>query len=310
MKTSDRIKLYLYQHKENKRYKKFKSCTLPYPFFDEKRLTFEWVTYIKKQYDINRSLLYAIENLARTGVIYHYKQQKIKHCHSFDEVIEALYKYPESFIIPDEFLSEYSNQELLFLKQVQSYLHLIGLRDYTESKKMQDINNRFDYIYDLKHKTIKDKLFMMTYHKKCRKQEYKDNLKRYTNTKVLEYLSYNAINVSEKRVAKSILNGEKDYAIKVKYSFSEPSKNKKSLIICNGTFIGVVENQSEEVIKFKDLKEERVNFKLLGFKSFKEYKNNLKQEFKEESIMYNEKFTEESEIYYIKLKTIETFTNF
>ena len=44
MKTSDRIKLYLYQHKENKRYKKFKSCTLPYPFFDEKRLTFEWVT--------------------------------------------------------------------------------------------------------------------------------------------------------------------------------------------------------------------------------------------------------------------------
>lgn len=310
MKTSDRIKLYLYQHKENKRYKKFKSCTLPYPFFDEKRLTFEWVTYIKKQYDINRSLLYAIEGLARTGVIYHYKQQKIKHCHSFDEVIEALYKYPESFAIPDEFLSEYSNQELLFLKQVQSYLHLIGLRDYTESKKMQDINNRFDYIYDKKHKTIKDKLFMMTYHTKCRKQEYKDNLKRYTNTKVLEYLSYSGINVSEKRVAKSILNGEKDYAIKVKYSFSEPSKNKKSLIICNGTFIGVVENQSEEVIKFKDLKEEMVNFKLLGFKSFKEYKNNLKQEFKEESKMYNEKFTEESEIYYIKLKTIETFTNF
>lgn len=310
MKTSDRIKLYLYQHKENKRYKKFKSCTLPYPFFDEKRLTFEWVTYIKKQYGINRSLLYAIENLARTGVIYHYIQQKIKHCHSFDEVIVSLYKYPESFTIPDEFLSEYSNQELLFLKQVQSYLHLIGLRDYTESKEMQDINNRFDYIYDKKHKTIKDKLFMMTYHKKYRKQEYKDNLKRYTNTKVLEYLSYNAINVSEKRVAKSILNGEKDYAIKVKYSFSEPSKNKKSLIICNGTFIGVVENQSEEVIKFKDLKEEMVNFKLLGFKSFKEYKNNLKQEFKEESIMYNEKFTEESEIYYIKLKTIETFTNF
>ena len=310
MKTSDRIKLYLYQHKENKRYKKFKSCTLPYPFFDEKRLTFEWVTYIKKQYCINRSLLYAIEGLARTGVIYHYKQQKIKHCHSFDEVIVSLYKYPESFTIPDEFLSEYSNQELLFLKQVQSYLHLIGLRDYTESKKMQDINNRFDYIYDKKHKTIKDKLFMMTYHKKCRKQEYKDTLKRYTNTKVLEYLSYSAINVSEKRVAKSILNGEKDYAIKVKYSFSEPSKNKKSLIICNGTFIGVVENQSEEVIKFKDLKEEMVNFKLLGFKSFKEYKNNLKQEFKEEGIMYNEKFTEESEIYYIKLKTIETFTNF
>lgn len=227
MKTSDRIKLYLYQHKENKRYKKFKSCTLPYPFFDEKRLTFEWVTYIKKQYGINRSLLYAIEGLARTGVIYHYKQQKIKHCHSFDEVIVSLYKYPESFTIPDEFLSEYSNQELLFLKQVQSYLHLIGLRDYTESKEMQDINNRFDYIYDKKHKTIKDKLFMMTYHKKCRKQEYKDNLKRYTNTKVLEYLSYSAINVSEKRVAKSILNGEKDYAIKVKYSFSEPSKNKK-----------------------------------------------------------------------------------
>ena len=60
MKTSDRMKLYLYQHKENKRYKKFKSCTLPYPFFDEKRLTFEWVTYIKKQYCKNNNINYKI----------------------------------------------------------------------------------------------------------------------------------------------------------------------------------------------------------------------------------------------------------
>lgn len=306
MKISDKIKLYIYQHKENKRYKKFKNCTLPYPFFDEKRLTFEWVTHSKKQYHIERSLLYAIEGLARTGVIYHYKQQNIKHCHSFDEVIKALYDYPESFTIPDEFLSEYSNQELLFLNQVKSYLHLIDLKDYTESKEMENINKKFDYIYDKKHKTIKDKLFMMSYHKKCKKQEYKDNIKRYTNKKASEYLSYNKINVSNETIAKSILNGEKDYLVKAKYSFSEPSKNKKCLIICNETFFGVVEIQSEVVIKFKDLKEEMINYKLLDFKSFKEYKNNLKQEFKEESKIYNEKFTDESEIYYIKLNVIDT----
>ena len=34
-----------YTWKANRRYKKFRNCGLPYPFWDKKRDTFEWVYY-------------------------------------------------------------------------------------------------------------------------------------------------------------------------------------------------------------------------------------------------------------------------
>lgn len=321
MHLSSKIKLYFYKFKENKRYKKFKDCYLPYPFFDNKRDTFEWVKYMNKHYIVEPNLLYAIGDIARVGVTYHYKinvselvkdkefkfSPTIKHCHSFDEVIYALYDYPESFIIPDEFLYEYSNQELGYLKQTRSYLHLIGLKDIKCSNEINKLDMEFDHIYAKKHKNIKDKLFLKNYDKKLKKLKYENNLKRYSNTKALEYQSYCLMNVDKKEIAKAIINGEKDYIININYSFSKPTENVRFLISYAGEFLGIVEACKEKIMKFKDLKEEMVNYRLAGFKSFQDYKNDMKKIFVKDAKVYNEEFTDESLIEYVKLKVIKNF---
>lgn len=307
MHLSSKIKLYFYKLKENKRYKKIKDCYLPYPYFDEKRDTFEWVKYFKTQYVVEQSLLYAIGDIARVGVIYHYNVHKLEHCHSFDEVIHALYDYPESFTIPDEFLDEYSKQELLFLKYVKNYLLLIDLKDFRQSEETCKLDSEFDHIYSKKHKSIKDKIFLKNYQKKWRRIKYENNLKRYSNSKALEYQSYCLMNVDKKEIAKAIINGEKDYLININYSFSELTKNKKYLVSYDDEFLGIVQTYSEEIIKFKDLKEEMVNYKLTCFKSFQDYKNDMKEKFEKDAKVYNEEFTDESLIGYVKLKVIKNF---
>lgn len=321
MHLSSKIKLYFYKFKENKRYKKFKDCYLPYLFFDNKRNTFEWVKYMNKHYIVEPNLLYAIGDIARVGVTYHYKinvselvkdkefkfSPMIKHCHSFDEVIYALYDYPESFIIPDEFLYEYSNQELGYLKQTRSYLHLIGLKDIKCSNEINKLDMEFDRIYAKKYKNIKDKLFLKNYDRKLKKLKYEDNLKRYSNSKVLEYQSYCFMNIDKKEIANAIMSGEKNYLININYSFSELTKNKRYLVSYDGEFLGIVQTYSEEIIKFKDLKEEMVNYKLTCFKSFQDYKDDMKEKFKKDAKIYNEDFTDESLINYAKLKIIEKF---
>ena len=60
-------------------------------------------------------------------------------------------------------------------------------------------------------------------------------------------------------------------------------------------------------MKPKDLKEEMVNYKLTCFKSFQDYKNDMKEKFKKDAKIYNEDFTDESLINYAKLKIIEKF---
>lgn len=304
---SSKIKLYFYKLKENKRYKKFKDCYLPYPYFDEKRDTFEWVKYFKTQYVVEPSLLYAIGDIARVGVIYHYNVHKLEHCHCFDEVIHALYDYPESFTIPDEFLDEYSKQELLFLKYVKNYLLLIDLKDFRQSEETCKLDSEFDHIYSKKHKSIKDKIFLKSYQKKWRRIKYENNLKRYSNSKALEYQSYCLMNVDKKEIAKAIINGEKDYIININYSFSKPTENVRFLISYAGEFLGIVEACKEKIMKFKDLKEEMVNYRLAGFKSFHDYKKDMKKNFVKDAKVYNEEFTDESLIEYVKLKVIKNF---
>ncbi len=122
MKIINKIKTFGYRLRDNKRYKKFKNCSIPYPFYDDKRNTFEWVAYYKdiKQYDIRGSLVDAIGVSTSSGIIYHYRAKffgretpdqepnyhfGVSHCRNFDEVVKELYDYPETFEIPDEFLN-------------------------------------------------------------------------------------------------------------------------------------------------------------------------------------------------------------
>ena len=63
--------------------------------------------------------------------------------------------------------------------------------------------------------------------------------------------------------------------------FSSSKLNEKWLIIADNTYLGIVEVIKEDIIKFKDLKENMVNYNLANFKSFKDYKRELYKNFKE-----------------------------
>ena len=150
---------------KSKNLKKYKNCSIPYPFYDKKKNIIEWVMYNSniKQFNINNSLSNSLEEIIKCGLIYHYKakilgrensKQELKyrlminHCHTFDEIIKKLYDYPETFEIPNEFLEEYSKQELEYLKQIKNYLLLIGLKDLRGSKEKELLKGNSVYHYD------------------------------------------------------------------------------------------------------------------------------------------------------------------
>lgn len=323
MNIFTKINTFYYRLKDKKRYKKFKNCTIPYPFYDKKRNTFEWVNYYKdiNEYDVRTSLLESLGTVSNSGLIYHFKaklfgrekpEQELKyrlmvsHCHNFDEVVNKLYDYPETFEIPDEFLDEYSKQELIYLKQVKNYLLLIGLKDYRSSKEKELLDNTWDLIDKKKHKSLKDKLFLLTYQKRWDKIDEKEKFQRYENSKALEYSSYHQMWFKNDKIANAIITGKKNYRIYIQHSFSSSRLNEKYFIInSNYDYIGIVQIVSEEIIKFNELKESMVDYKLAGFKNFKDYKNNLLKEFKEECKLLSEDFTEDSLIKYVNLKVIK-----
>ncbi len=114
--------------------------------------------------------------------------------------------------------------------------------------------------------------------------------------------------VNNDKIADALINGKKNYRIYVHHSFSSSRLNEKYLVINNNyDYIGIVEIISEEVIKFKDLQEKMVDYKLAGFTDFKAYKNNLLKKFQEESKIWEEDFTEDSLIEYVKLKVVKKF---
>ena len=319
-----KFKNYIYEQKENIRYIKVKSCNLPYPFWNKKRQTFEWVRYSKdyKCYCVEPSLVYSIGEVARTGVTYHYKAKlygrefptqtikhrlMVNHCHSFEEVVKALYDYPETFSVPNEFLDEYSKQELDYLKKAKKYLQLIELKDIKPSKERELLDEKWNNVYTKKRKSIKDLLFLFNYQKRWRKIIFNEDLKRYSNEFVQKYDFCRFMDLDNEKIANAIMDGEKNYKIDVKYSFSQSFKNQKYLVSYDNNYLGIVEIVDEKVIKFKDLSEDMVNYKLTGFKSFKEYKNSMKKDFIEDGKIYNEEFTDESLICYETIKVIERF---
>ena len=311
-----------------KRYKKFKNCSLPYPFWDKKRDTFEWVyfdEYRQAGYDIQISLYEALGNVSSSGVTYHYEalmygrkdpeekeakyQMMESHCHSFDEVVRRVYRYPETFHIPDDYLDEYSKQELSFLKKMQSYLKAIGLLDEKESSEITALNEKWKEIDDKKRKSIKDYFFLLGYSKRWEKLREKENLKRYTNEKASLYSSYYPLYTEKKGIAEAYLNGQKDYILKRKYSFDKKTQvgDRYMVVNANNEYCGTLEVISEEFIPFKELKDEMVDYKFAGYKTFLEYQKHLYQDYLESAKMFQEEFTEESLLTYLKVKVLEKF---
>lgn len=142
-----------------KRYDKFKQNNLPTPFWDDERQTFEYVYYdpniilspkhdsINNKIMVRSSLINALEDICITSFYYSYNCKLITwkdgiasieightHAHSFEEVVHDLYYFPESFSISKEEEKYFSEQELSYLRKVQNYLLLIGLKDSDDSR--------------------------------------------------------------------------------------------------------------------------------------------------------------------------------
>ena len=143
--------------------KDFKDSKLPVPVWDEEREVLEYIYNIDVSIDgdhdvlqIDNSLTNALGNVASAGFYYSFtsgyfelptlddevKEHKIvvgrTHAHLFDEVVESLYDFPESFSISEDEEQFFSKQELEYLKKVQKYLLFIGLKDIT----LEEFENR------------------------------------------------------------------------------------------------------------------------------------------------------------------------
>lgn len=317
----------LYKRKIARKYKKFKNCSLPYPYWDKKSSVLRWVYYDENKslgFDDETSLYESLGNVSLSGVTYHYeaklysrknlKQKKAKyeltesHCHSFDEIVSCLYECPESFNIPDKFKDEYSTQELKYLTKVQSYLNAIGLKDYKQSPEITALNDKWQEIDNKKTKSINDYLFLLTYSKKWEKQREKEYLERCANLKAKEYSNYFPLYTNNSKVTEAYLTGKKTYIIRKKLDYIEDNLPKKYLLVNEeNRYCAILEVIKKEDIPFKELTSKMVDYKLKGFKNFQEYKDNLFNDYKESASMFNEDFTEDSLITYETIKLIKRF---
>lgn len=128
----------------NKVYKKFKNCYLPCSYYDKDKNIFRWINYINDMVNVNDCLLDAMGDVIKVSLLYHYSVgENICHTHNFDDVIRSLYKYPESFTIPSDYLSDYSKQEYNYLMQVKNYLILVGIKNYNKSKELEKLDNKW-----------------------------------------------------------------------------------------------------------------------------------------------------------------------
>lgn len=323
MPLLDRLKWVYYGKRRNWWYRHFKNCSLPYPYWSEKRDTFEWVYYDKnrKEFETQSELYEALGDVCSTGFIYHYRSlsylrykeedKKVykvteSHGHNFNEIVKAVYDYPETFEIPKDCLEEYSKQELRYLKKVQNYLRLIGLKDYKVSKEMEELDRKWEIIYEKEKKSILDRIKEWHYEileKRLIKQE---KFIRYENTKVEKYADCYSMHIEKEEVLQAMLDGTKDYRI---FPYCHSSIGTRYFLLDEEeNFYALIEFNEEEQIPFKDLTEDKVNYKIHGDKTFKEYKKKLFKQFKETTKWDEKEFTEDSPVLYAKFKIVEKFT--
>ena len=292
--------------KTKPKYRGIKKCSLPVSYNESD--TFKWVFN-----DDNNTIEYneiyeAFSHLIKTSLEYNYeitykhydalnnslKSETITmHSHNFNDVIETLYYYPESFNIPEEFQNNFSKQELVFLKRTQNYLLLIGLKDKTDSKEMINLQRKY-----------KKELDSKKYLKEERKLERKEILERANNKKVRNYHEVEYFIASD-NILNAILNKEKNTRIFREYSYSTSRIKERYFILDNDyNYKALVEITDENIIPLKDLKVSVKEYRLNGAKSLAEYKEKLFNYFKEDTI---EEFTEDSLISVATFKIIEKY---
>lgn len=307
------IKMKFKTLKNNSGYNKFKKCSLPYPFWNKKHNTLEWVNY--NSYDgflINNELYESLTDRIYEFT-YHYEiksyskknikkeipnRVEVNHCHNFNDVLRALYEYPNSFSIPMRFKNEYSEQQLMFIKQLQNYFKLIQLKDYEESEELKKIYEKYDDIE--KKKSILNSLKKHKLIRKEKRLKQKEWLKRTSNSKAFYYDDFIKMYIDNDEELNLILNN----CFKIfKYNNYKKIENKYLVIDVQLNYRAAIKVVDERIMKLKDL-EDIVDYKLLGYDNFLDYKKQLIKDFN-----YNnsEKISEDSLITYCTFDILEKF---
>lgn len=93
-------------------------------------------------------------DLIEDEYIYHYKiNNNINYSRNFNKVLKQVFNYPETFKIPEEYINEYSQQQLNLIKKIKDKLLEIDYKDiYIEDKINYEEcikrNNKKYYYYD------------------------------------------------------------------------------------------------------------------------------------------------------------------
>ena len=175
------------------------------------------------------------------------------------------------------------------------------------SEKHIELLKKTDELYDKqkKSKTIINKIMYNRSERLLKKIREREELARCENSNVLKYADYRYIHINSKKVLQAMLNEVIDYRI-FRNCYSKVSK-KYFLLDNEENYYGVIEFFEEEKIKFKDIKESKVNYKTQGYKNFKKYQKKLYNDFLEDSQWYKEEFNEDSFVLYAKFKVVEKF---
>ena len=228
--------------------------SLPYPkvtYIDGDFNNISWEYYLGEFQNESLDLYEAFADIIRYGFIYHYETEEQdteyhSHGHSFEDVIHALYYFPEHFHIPEDSLHEYSAQELKYLKRLQSYLLFIGLKNIQpcETEEEMDIQKK----------------------------------NRANNEKALKYSQYSFYEPEETRL-NNILKGKYCYFIKPEWKDNKDEYLKEKYLLINSEqeIIGEINITDVQIMSIDELKEDMVDYSKEG--TFTNYINKLKQEF-------------------------------
>ena len=134
--------------KTAKRFKKFKNFNLPASFYDKERNVSDYAYYDKNnKLCYSSNLLDPFKEIINIEFYYtcHSKyfiednneiiiEEGFYFSDSFEEIIELLYDFPESFKLLDDDKRKYNEQQIQFLTRLKNYLLLIGLKDLKNNK--------------------------------------------------------------------------------------------------------------------------------------------------------------------------------
>ena len=112
----------------------------------------------KKEFIFKSNIEGVLSEYSNNNLIYYYcygnrenvlldKRYAVMHEHSFLDILEMLYEFPETFYIPNDYKSYYSKQEIIYLNQLQEKLLNDGLKDVGTFYQEHPLKEKYELLY-------------------------------------------------------------------------------------------------------------------------------------------------------------------